>query len=122
MKQITEKDLKGQLIGFPIEIVKKMIEYQVEQGNSPNVRIFQKDKFQNNQHGGFLWNTTVEGYNFWYQVIAQCDFDMFFKKYPEKAVDSDEMDSDPTNTKLEVTMEQIAEKFGVSVEDLVIKN
>lgn len=122
MKQITKKDLKGQLIGFPVEVVMKMIEYQVEQGNSPNVRIFQKDKFQNNQNGGFSWNNTVDGYDFWYQVIACCDFNHFFNKYPNHLDAADELDSNPTNTKLEVTMEQIAEKFGVDVEDLVIKN
>ena len=122
MKQITKKDLKGQLIGFPVEVVMKMIEYQVEQGNSPNVRIFQKDKFQNNQHGGFLWSNTVDGYDFWYQVIALGNFYHFFNKYPNQLDAADELDSNPTNAKLEVTMEQIAEKFGVDVEDLVIKN
>ena len=31
--KVTEKDLIGQLKGFPIEVVQKMVDYQVEQGN-----------------------------------------------------------------------------------------
>lgn len=120
--KVSKKDLKGEIEYFPIEVVSKMVNRQVEQGNTPNVKVFQINPSASFYKGGFAWDMTVEGYDFWFKVIVHDMFDMFFKKYPEKAVVSDEMDSNPTNTKLEVTMEQIAEKFGVSVEDLVIKN
>lgn len=70
-------EFKGQLEGFPKEIVEKMLDYQHRQGNKKNISIF-----ENNVSKGFIWDETEEGYEFWEQVIKKEDFYVFFKKYP----------------------------------------
>ena len=80
MYKVKEKDLIGELEGFPIKIVQKMVDYQVVQGNKADVTLF-----QNNPYGfvnAFDWNKTVEGYTFWKEVILDKDFAIFFYKYP----------------------------------------
>lgn len=80
---ITEKDLIGQLKGFPIQVVKKMLERQVQQGNPENVCIFQKYYSSDMTMGGFTWEYTPEGGDFWAEVISKRNFEVFFEKYPE---------------------------------------
>ena len=80
---ITEKDLIGQLEGFPIQVVKKMLERQVQQGNTENVRIFQNYSSADKSLRGFDWANTSEGGDFWAEVIHDHNFERFFKKYPE---------------------------------------
>ena len=79
--KVTEKDLKGQIENFPIEVVQRMVDCQVEQGNEADVTIF-----QNCEKDGFLWNKSQEGKGFWKSVIRNKDFDVFFKKYPKHQV------------------------------------
>lgn len=83
MFEVTEKDLVGDLIGFPIEVVQMMILRQVEQGNDADVRIFQLDRV--NGSSGFVWSRTEEGQDFWSDVIGDRDFDIFFARYPSDA-------------------------------------
>lgn len=80
---ITEKDLIKQLEGFPIRIVEKMLERQVQQGNLENVCIFQNYSSADKSMSGFNWANTPEGSDFWCEVIHQHNFKLFFKKYPE---------------------------------------
>jgi len=77
MYKVTEKDLIGDIKDFPIEVVQKMLERQVEQGNEENVQVFQIIALD-----GFDWSTSEEGLTFWKEVIMQKNFDLFFKKYP----------------------------------------
>lgn len=70
---------KGQLEGFPTEIVEKMLEKQVEQGNKKDVTIFEECNAT-----GFIWNKTIEGQKFWEKVINYKQFDVFFNKYPKQ--------------------------------------
>ena len=80
---ITEKDIKGQIEGFPIGVVVRMMEKQEAQGNTPDVTVFQKDISAGSDDGGFAWNNSVDGLNFWNKVIRGRNFDLFFEKYPE---------------------------------------
>lgn len=80
---ITEKDLIGQLEGFPIQVVEKMLERQVQQGNIENVIVFQKNRSADNSGRGFTWYHTPEGSDFWTLVISCKEFNTFFKKYPK---------------------------------------
>lgn len=43
---------KGQLEGFPKEIVERMLECQVEQGNSRDVSIFEENRDRDKLRGG----------------------------------------------------------------------
>lgn len=81
--KVKQEDLVGQLLDFPIEVVQKMVERQVEQGNKPDVTIFQKKCRATKLDGGFTWESTIEGDGFWYRVIALRVFDLFFVRYPK---------------------------------------
>jgi hypothetical protein len=82
-------EYKGQLKRFPQEIVKRMLDYQVEQGNRRNVTIFERDKCDCNK--GFNWSKTKEDSYFWCEVIIREDFNLFFKKYPKKLTNTYEL-------------------------------
>jgi hypothetical protein len=81
--KVNQEDLVEQLLEFPIEVVQKMVERQVEQGNKPDVTIFQKDCRATKLGGGFTWASAIEGDGFWYKVITLGMFDLFFKRYPK---------------------------------------
>ena len=80
---ITEDDIKVRLEGFPIGVVIRMMEEQERQGNYPDVKVFQNNISSNYDEGGFDWLETPEGYNFWWDVINERDFNLFFEKYPD---------------------------------------
>lgn len=81
--KVKPEDLIGDLKGFPIEVVKKMIERQVEQGNPADVGVFQKDSTRGDG-GGFYWIDTIEDDDFWCAVIMDKDFSVFFERYPKE--------------------------------------
>lgn len=83
--KVEQSDLVGDIKDFPIEVVEKMIEEQVKQGNCPNVEVFQKYNRADRKRGGFNWDNAEDTYGFWSNVINDCDFELFFKRYPKKA-------------------------------------
>ena len=80
--KIETTDLIGDIENFPIEVVQKMVDEQVRQGNRADVTIFQRDRFLNKENKGFTWWNTKDGQLFWNEVIRNCNFDLFFEKYP----------------------------------------
>ena len=74
---------RGDLKGFPKEIVDKMLEYQVEQGNPRDVSVFERYPNAGQDLGGFNWRATIEGDDWWSKVIDDKNFDIFFLKYPK---------------------------------------
>ena len=77
--KVTEKDLIKEIKGFPIEVVEKMLEkQQIQRGY---INIF---TLQDAVCGAFRWSDTSEGYAFWYKVIRDKDFNLFFTTYPKK--------------------------------------
>lgn len=83
--KIEQCDLVGNIKDFPIEVIEKMIEEQVKQGNYPDVKVFQNYITSDVDDGGFDWNETNGGYDFWLEVVDNRNFELFFKKYPKKA-------------------------------------
>jgi hypothetical protein len=81
--KVTEKDLIGEIENYPIEVVQKMCENQVAQGNEFNVKVFQKYSIIPFSKGGFDWAETLDGDYFWKCVIFNKNFDLFFEKYPK---------------------------------------
>lgn len=73
---------KGEIKGFPIEIVRKMLENQVLQGNEENVTIFERNNHATCNEGGFDWHKTNNP-TLWSKVIPDRDFDLFFEHYPK---------------------------------------
>ena len=82
--KVEQSDLVGDIKDMPIEVVEKMIEEQVAQGNCPNVEIFQKNLTADTADGGFNWEDTEDGEDFWMEVIDDGNFELFFEKYPKK--------------------------------------
>jgi hypothetical protein len=82
--KVEQSDLVGDIEEYPIEVVEKMIEEQIKQGNCPNVAVFQNDVSACAGDGGFDWSDTKDGDDFWVEVLDGGNFDLFFKKYPKK--------------------------------------
>ncbi len=82
--KVTKKDLIGDIADFPVEIVRKMVEEQMRQGNNADVRMFQICANKNKNQGGFDWKDTEDGHLFWVSVIQDRNFDEFFEKYPKQ--------------------------------------
>ena len=91
---------KGELEGFPKEVVDWMVKQQVLQGNKPDVTVFEKDKESIKREGGFNWSNTEKGkevsidddgeeqetvvnVEFCAQVIRNKNFKLFFDTYPK---------------------------------------
>ena len=80
--QVTPEDLTGDIEDFPIEVVQKMVARQYEQVGICNVTKFQSNKSVSAYGGGFDWDASSEGLGFWSDVIMNCDWELFFSKYP----------------------------------------
>lgn len=83
---VEKKDLKGEIKGFPIEVVQRMVDCQVLQGNKANVLVFQHDATANQYQGGFDWDETKEGHTFWECIIGEGKFDVFIKHFSNDKV------------------------------------
>jgi len=81
---------KGQIKDFPKEVVDKMLEYQVAQGNPKDVEVFENHKNADRREKGFTWERTAEGDPFWDNVIMKRFFIIFFQKYPKSETKLDE--------------------------------
>lgn len=77
---VTAEDLKGDIADFPIDVVQAMVKYQMDQGNKPNVKVFQTLKMADKHQGGFSWNETEEGDEFWNEIININNFYLFFNR------------------------------------------
>ena len=83
--KVEKSDLVDGIKDFPIELVEKMIEEQVKQGNKADAEVFQKNASTDAEDGGFDWDKTDNDIDFWQEVIGEGNFDLFFEKYPKKA-------------------------------------
>ena len=72
---------KGEIEGFPQEVVEKMLYYQEQQGFKKDVTVFEKNCCAADR--GFDWRATPEGWAFWEKVINEKNFQLFFEKYPK---------------------------------------
>lgn len=82
--KVEHSDLIGAIKDFPIEVVQKMVEEQVEQGHNANVVVFQENATCGYDDGGFIWDNTIDGYVFWRDVIKDNNFALFFERYAKE--------------------------------------
>lgn len=82
---ISEKDLVGDLSDFPLEIVCRMVYNAVLEGNSydKSKKAFADSAVVSKYNGGFNWDRSSEGFDFWNSVIISEDFKNYFNKYPK---------------------------------------
>ena len=78
---VEQSDLVGRLECFPIEVVQKMVNEQVRQGNKADVLLFQKRVYAARVSGGFDWGRSFMGLKFCRDVLINKKFDTFFQKY-----------------------------------------
>lgn len=120
--KISEKDLIGNLEGFPIEVVEIMLKRQEEQGNVANVMVFQNEIRAGAMAQGFNWVISPEGEDFWKKVVLEKNFELFFEKYPMELDMPNEYFGIKEEVPLrEVTMDSLIEELKYRVEDLGMK-
>ena len=83
-EELENYEPKGELTGFPKEIIARMLECQEEQGNKRDVYVFEKYNSSAKAEDGFDWGKTEERWSFWAGVINNESFNLFFERYPKK--------------------------------------
>lgn len=68
--KVVKLDLVGDITKFPLHVVQLMVNEQARQGNPADPRVFAGNDHADKAHGGFDWNESEAGTNFWWQVIA----------------------------------------------------
>ena len=81
---LTKDDLKGDIKNFPMGVVVRMMEETERQGNKPDVKVFQKYMREGAFNGGFDWNLTEAGTEFWV-IVTGGYWKKFFERYPDYA-------------------------------------
>lgn len=74
---------KGELEGFPKEVIAKMLEEQVKQGNKEDIEVFEQCSTAVKDIGGFNWGGSELGGD-WDGVTSK-NFNLFFAKYPKSS-------------------------------------
>ncbi|MGL5980180.1 MAG: hypothetical protein ACRCZY_04740, partial [Phocaeicola sp.] len=100
--KVTKDDLKGEIKDFPIEVVQRMCECQVEQGNEFNPSIFAKNKAADKSDNGFYWSDTDEYRFFWDSVIAETSFYLFFERYPKEKLETEHTHEEKNVTEFKI--------------------
>lgn len=119
--KVTKSDLIGLIKDYPIEIVERMLEEQVRQGNRENIKVFQKALSSGRGKGGFNWFATREGVSFWKEIIEKNNFNEFFKLYPKKEEKQVEVKQDePTQAATQYTKETQSKVFVDIAHDYVL--
>ncbi len=72
------------LPGIPLPIVYRMMHNQVDQGCEMNVDVFIEKPDANVLDGGFDWDSTKEGIDFWDAVINKRNHKLYFDRYPKE--------------------------------------
>jgi hypothetical protein len=68
---------------IPQEIVDRILEYQLAQTGKKDINIFVPTMGADKSKGGFDYSETIEGFDFWYDIIVRGEFDKFYEKYPK---------------------------------------
>jgi hypothetical protein len=83
-EELENYEPKGDLTGFPKEIINRMLDCQEEQGNKKDISVFENNIRASIYDNGFAWEKTKEKHDFWDKVITEKNFDVFFEKYPKQ--------------------------------------
>lgn len=72
---------KGDIRGFPMEVLYFMLKYQKEQYAGI---FFDNFEVMRDHTCGFAWSRTIEGDTFWSSVISDKNFKTFYDRYPQR--------------------------------------
>lgn len=82
--KVTKEHLIGDIADFPIEIVQKMVDYQIKERGVANLPLLAR-----NVVAGFTWCKTPEGSSWWNDIIGHRNFSKFFERYPKKQTNNE---------------------------------
>ena len=85
--KVTAADLKGGIENFPLHVVQAMCDEQVKQGNPFNPSVFRVDMLADKSRGGFTWEDSEKGLDFWCEIINRCDLDLIPSPKPHPHFD-----------------------------------
>lgn len=89
---------------LPIEIQQRMLDEQEKQGYPRNAKVFKEDVTE-----GFSWDRSVEGFDFWEEIIRNGNFAVFYEKYPKRPLKVIPLHVKILNSK--ALLEEIAERL-----------
>ena len=69
---------------LPVEIQERMLDEQERQGNKRDAEVFVECIYSARLQGGFLWAQSVEGTDFWTEILFDGNIDVFYEKYPKR--------------------------------------
>lgn len=78
--QKQNEDLK-ELKTFPKQVIEAMLIEQERQIGYRDISVFIERPSASSYGNGFDWHTTKQGNEFWFKVIMDNDFELFFKEY-----------------------------------------
>lgn len=73
---------KGQLSGYPKEVISILLTEQVNQNNPINLEVFEKNINSKKSEGGFDWNETEKGEDFFKNLITWKVFSLAYEEFP----------------------------------------
>lgn len=73
---------KGQLSGYPTEVISIMLTEQVNQNNPMNIEVFEKNIKANEIEGGFNWKATDKGEDYFKNMITWKVFSLAYNEFP----------------------------------------
>ena len=68
---------------LPKEIQERMLYEQELQGNPKDESVFINYVGKNANGGGFNWDETTNGFEFWDSILYQNNINLFYEKYPK---------------------------------------
>lgn len=68
---------------LPEEIQNVMLKRQYEQTGTTNVAVFEKKIFSGKLNGGFDWDQSTEGRDFWNKILREGKIEHFYTVYPK---------------------------------------
>lgn len=76
-EEFKEILINGEIERFPLEVVTAMLHQQKRQTGKTNLMTFIRDESCSAERGGFDWSETRQGYDYWYDIIMNQDFEDF---------------------------------------------
>lgn len=77
---------EGRIEHLPVRVVQEMIDEQVRQGNQPDYGVFEKDFWADKSQGGFNWDESENGHDYWESIESYSDIQADFSD--DELVDS----------------------------------
>lgn len=62
------------------DVLNKMLEYQVKQGNKPDYKVFEIDPSASAYSNGFAWRDTIEGWSYWNNICEKIKNSSYYNK------------------------------------------